>query len=65
MRKIKISVIVIFMVEIWMNDLEKAMIATLENNLSKAYKKFMEFPKSFELELDEKFDKNDKNPEKV
>ncbi len=48
-----------------MNDLEKAMIATLENNLSKAYKKFMEFPKSFELELDEKFDKNDKNPEKV
>ena len=47
-----------------MNDLEKAMISTLENNLSKAYKKFMEFPKAFELDLDEKVDKNDKNPEK-
>ena len=59
------SVIVISMVETWMNDLEKAMISTLENNLSKAYKKFMEFPKSFELDLDEKFDKGDKNQEKV
>jgi len=63
--KLNSSVIVISMVETWMNDLEKAMISTLENNLSKAYKKFMEFPKSFELDLDEKFDKNDKNPEKV
>ena len=63
--KLNSSVIVISMVETWMNDLEKAMIATLENNLSKAYKKFMEYPKTFELELDEKFDKNDKNPEKI
>ena len=63
--KLDNSVIVISMVETWMNDLEKAMISTLENNLSKAYKKFMEFPKSFELDLDEKIDKSDKNAEKM
>jgi hypothetical protein len=43
------------------------MISTLENNLSKAYKKFIESQsqKAFELELDEKADKSDKNPDKM
>ena len=63
--KLDNSVIVLSLVETWMNDLEKAMIATLENNLSKAYKKFMEFPKAFELDLDEKIDKNDRSADKM
>jgi hypothetical protein len=65
--KLDTSVVVLSLVETWMNDLEKAMISTLENNLSKAYKKFNESQsqKAFELELDEKSDKNDKNSEKM
>ena len=46
------SVIVISMVETWMNDLEKIMINTLEKELSDAYKEFQAKNDIFKLELE-------------
>ena len=46
------SVVVISMVETWMNDLEKAMIDTLEKKMSNAFLKYYHDPKSFELDLE-------------
>ena len=50
------TVNVISMVETWMNDLEKAMINTLEGILSNAYKQFITNPKTVELELESNSD---------
>ena len=46
------NVIVISMVETWMNDLEKIMIDTLEKKMSNAFLKYYHDPRSFELDLD-------------